>query len=324
MDKKNLRIVFMGTPDFAVASLRKLVDDGYNVVGVVTATDKPVGRHRNTLVAPAVKKYALEVGLPLLQPTKLKDEAFLDALRSWHADLQVVVAFRMLPEQVWAMPRFGTLNVHASLLPQYRGAAPINWAIINGETESGVSTFFLRQDIDTGDVAMQRAVSISDNDTAGSLHDKLMMAGAELLEETIDALLEDRLHTIPQSELPQRGPLYPAPKIFTETCRINFDQGIDSVYNFIRGLAPLPTAWTCVSDDRESYTMKIFRVARRPASHDQKPGTLSTDGKSTLSIAVDGGFIDVLELQLSGKKRMTTPDFLRGFRNAWELRITEE
>ena len=219
MDKKDLRIVFMGTPDFAVASLQRLVEGGYNVVGVVTATDKPVGRHRNTLVFPAVKKYALEAGIPILQPEKLKDEAFLTALQAWHADIQVVVAFRMLPEQVWAMPRYGTLNVHASLLPQYRGAAPINWAVINGDTESGVTTFFLRHDIDTGDVAMQKSVPVSETDTAGDLHDKLMAEGAQLLIETIDGVISGNLKAVPQSQLPCSGPLRPAPKIFTETCK---------------------------------------------------------------------------------------------------------
>lgn len=322
MDKKDLRIVFMGTPDFAVASLQRLVEGGYNVVGVVTATDKPVGRHRNTLVFPAVKKYALEAGIPILQPEKLKDEAFLTALKAWHADIQVVVAFRMLPEQVWAMPRYGTLNVHASLLPQYRGAAPINWAVINGDTESGVTTFFLRHDIDTGDVAMQKSVPVSETDTAGDLHDKLMVEGAQLLIETIDGVISGNLKAVPQSQLPCSGSLRPAPKIFTETCKIDFTRGLADVYNFIRGLAPSPSAWTEVTDGEHGYTLKIYRAAKRVATHDLAAGTIVTDMKENLSVAVNGGYIDILELQLSGKKRMDTGDFLRGFRNAGNLKIT--
>lgn len=321
MEKKDLRIVFMGTPDFAVASLRSLVEGGYNVVGVVTATDKPVGRHRNTLVAPAVKKYALEAGLPLLQPEKLKDEDFLEALRAWKADLHVVVAFRMLPEVVWAMPRFGTLNVHASLLPQYRGAAPINWAVINGDRESGVTTFFLRHDIDTGDVAMQSRVSIGSDDTAGDLHDKLMEEGARLLTGTVDRLIAGTLKPVPQAGMQCGAPLLPAPKIFTETCRIDFAKGLDGVYDFIRGLAPHPAAWTEVSDGEQNYTMKIYRAAKRYATHNEKRGTFVFDVADTMSIAVDGGYIDVLELQLSGKKRMAVGDFLRGFRNVRSLRV---
>lgn len=322
MDKKDLRIVFMGTPDFAVASLQRLVEGGYNVVGVVTATDKPVGRHRNTLVFPAVKKYALEAGIPILQPEKLKDEAFLTALQAWHADIQVVVAFRMLPEQVWAMPRYGTLNVHASLLPQYRGAAPINWAVINGDTESGVTTFFLRHDIDTGDVAMQKSVPVSETDTAGDLHDKLMVEGAQLLIETIDSVISGNLKAVPQSQLPCSAPLRPAPKIFTETCKIDFTRGLADVYNFIRGLAPSPSAWTEVTDGEHDYTLKIYRAAKRVATHELAAGTIVTDMKENLSVAVNGGYIDILELQLSGKKRMDTGDFLRGFRNAGNLKIT--
>jgi len=257
-----------------------------------------------------------------LQPEKLKDEAFLTALKAWHADIQVVVAFRMLPEQVWAMPRYGTLNVHASLLPQYRGAAPINWAVINGDTESGVTTFFLRHDIDTGDVAMQKSVPVSETDTAGDLHDKLMVEGAQLLIETIDGVISGNLKAVPQSQLPCSGPLRPAPKIFTETCKIDFTRGLADVYNFIRGLAPSPSAWTEVTDGEHDYTLKIYRAAKRVATHDLAAGTIVTDTKENLSVAVNGGYIDILELQLSGKKRMDTGDFLRGFRNAGNLKIT--
>ena len=257
-----------------------------------------------------------------MQPEKLKDEAFLTALQAWHADIQVVVAFRMLPEQVWAMPRYGTLNVHASLLPQYRGAAPINWAVINGDTESGVTTFFLRHDIDTGDVAMQKSVPVSETDTAGDLHDKLMVEGAQLLIETIDGVISGNLKAVPQSQLPCSGPLRPAPKIFTETCKIDFTRGLADVYNFIRGLAPSPSAWTEVTDGEHDYTLKIYRAAKRVATHDLAAGTIVTDMKQNLSVAVNGGYIDILELQLSGKKRMDTGDFLRGFRNAGNLKIT--
>ena len=321
VEKKNLRIVYMGTPDFAVEALRCLVEGGYNVVGVITMPDKPAGRGHKLQFSP-VKQYALEHNLPLLQPEKLKDEAFVEALRAWKADLQIVVAFRMLPEQVWAMPRYGTLNVHASLLPQYRGAAPINWAVINGDTESGVTTFFLRHDIDTGDVAMQKSVPVSETDTAGDLHDKLMVEGAQLLIETIDGVISGNLKAVPQSQLPCSGPLRPAPKIFTETCKIDFTRGLADVYNFIRGLAPSPSAWTEVTDGEHDYTLKIYRAAKRVATHDLAAGTIVTDTKENLSVAVNGGYIDILELQLSGKKRMDTGDFLRGFRNACNLKIT--
>ena len=321
VEKKNLRIVYMGTPDFAVEALRCLVEGGYNVVGVITMPDKPAGRGHKLQFSP-VKQYALEHNLPLLQPEKLKDEAFVEALRAWKADLQIVVAFRMLPEQVWAMPRYGTLNVHASLLPQYRGAAPINWAVINGDTESGVTTFFLRHDIDTGDVAMQKSVPVSETDTAGDLHDKLMVEGAQLLIETIDGVISGNLKAVPQSQLPCSGPLRPAPKIFTETCKIDFTRGLADVYNFIRGLAPSPSAWTEVTDGEHDYTLKIYRAAKHVATHELAAGTIVTDMKQNLSVAVNGGYIDILELQLSGKKRMDTGDFLRGFRNAGNLKIT--
>ena len=311
----------MGTPDFAVEPLRCLVEGGYNVVGVITMPDKPAGRGHKLQFSP-VKQYALEHQLPLLQPEKLKDEAFLESLRAWRADLQIVVAFRMLPEQVWAMPRYGTLNVHASLLPQDRGAAPINWAVINGDTESGVTTFFLRHDIDTGDVAMQKSVPVSETDTAGDLHDKLMVEGAQLLIETIDGVISGNLKAVPQSQLPCSGPLRPAPKIFTETCKIDFTRGLADVYNFIRGLAPSPSAWTEVTDGEHDYTLKIYRAAKRVATHELAAGTIVTDMKENLSVAVNVGYIDILELQLSGKKRMDTGDFLRGFRNAGNLKIT--
>lgn len=322
MDKKDLRIVFMGTPDFAVESLRRLVEGGYNVVGVVTAVDKPVGRHRNTLVPSAVKKYALEAGLPLLQPEKLKAPEFVSALREWYADLQIVVAFRMLPEVVWNMPKYGTLNLHASLLPQYRGAAPINWAVINGDTKSGVTTFFLRHDIDTGDIAMQEAVDIKPEETAGELHDKLMTVGASLLLRTVDAILNSTIKSIPQSEIAVEGELRPAPKIFTETCEIDWSQSAEQIHNFIRGLAPHPTAWTKVRHNDDVYTMKIFRAALRRDVPAEPVGTFipSLNGK-VLSVAARDGYLDISELQLSGKKRMSASDFLNGFRDADLLKL---
>lgn len=315
----------MGTPEFAVESLRALVEGGYNVVGVVTAVDKPVGRHRNRLVPSAVKEYALSQGLPLMQPERLKDEAFVSALRGLKADLQVVVAFRMLPEVVWAMPRFGTLNVHASLLPQYRGAAPINWAVINGERESGVTTFFLRHDIDTGDVAMQRRVAIGSDESAGELYDQLMRVGAGMLLETVDAIMDGTVKSIPQSNLAVNGPLRPAPKIFTETCEIDWGKSLREIHDFIRGLSPHPAAWTRVGHCGEEYTMKIFRAAMREAPASEPAGTILADAHAgRLSVAVNGGYIDILDLQLSGKKRMAVGDFLRGFREPEALRILEK
>lgn len=323
MDKKDLRIVFMGTPSFAVASLRCLVERKYNVVGVVTASDKPVGRHRSTAVAPEVKNYALSVGIPVLQPENLKDPSFLATLRSWQAGIQAVVAFRMLPEEVWAMPPLGTLNVHASLLPQYRGAAPINWAVINGESESGVTTFFLRSGMDTGDVALQKRIPVYEDDTAGDLHDRLMEEGARLLADTIDSVMDGSLKPVPQSQLQCGGGLRGAPKIHTETCRIDFARSLGEVYNFIRGLAPSPAAWTEVSDGLHTYTLKIFRAAKRPAEHGLPPGVILPEPGGTLSVTVGGGYIDILEMQLSGRRRMTAGEFLRGFRNAGNLRITD-
>lgn len=314
MEKKDLRIVFMGTPEFAVESLRSLVEGGYNVVGVVTAVDKPVGRHRNTLVPSAVKEYALAQGLPLLQPEKLKAPEFVESLRAWQADLQVVVAFRMLPEVVWAMPRFGTLNLHASLLPQYRGAAPINWAIINGEKETGVTTFFLQHDIDTGDIAMQRRVAIGPDDTAGDLHDRLMTVGAEVLLQTVDAVIGGTVRSIPQGEIATGGQLRPAPKIFPDTCCINWEQSSERVNNFIRGLSPHPTAWTPVEHNGGKLSLKIYRARiADDFPFDAHAGELivSPDKKHLYAATADGA-IEILDLQLSGKKRMPAAAFLNG------------
>ncbi|MGL4332970.1 MAG: methionyl-tRNA formyltransferase [Bacteroidales bacterium] len=316
MEKQDLRIVYMGTPDFAVESLKALVEGGYNVVGVVTMPDKPAGRGMK-LQFSAVKQYALEVGLPLLQPEKLKNEDFIQALKEWNADLQIVVAFRMLPEVVWNMPKYGTFNLHASLLPQYRGAAPINWAVINGDKETGITTFFLQHEIDTGNVIRQEKVSIEETDNAGIVHDKLMYLGARLVTETVDQLLSGDLTAIPQTEMADAQFLRPAPKIFKETCRIDWNNSVDEIYNFIRGLAPYPAAWTEMIDNDGKRTMvKVYETVKEYASHDFTPGSLISDGKSTFKVAVPGGYLTVTSLQIAGKKRMGIEEFLRGFRFA--------
>lgn len=314
MEKQDLRIVYMGTPDFAVESLKALVEGGYNVVGVVTMPDKPAGRGMK-LQFSAVKQYALEVGLPLLQPEKLKNEDFLHALKEWNADLQIVVAFRMLPEVVWNMPRFGTFNLHASLLPQYRGAAPINWAVINGDKETGITTFFLQHEIDTGNVIRQEKVSIEETDNAGIVHDKLMLLGGRLVTETVDQLLSGDLSAIPQTEMTEEQDLRPAPKIFKETCRIDWTKSVDEIYNFIRGLAPYPAAWTEMIDSDGKRTMvKVYETVKEYATHDLTPGTLISDGKVSFKVAMPGGYLTVTSLQIAGKKRMGIEEFLRGFR----------
>ena len=313
MERKDLRIVYMGTPDFAVASLQRLVEGGFQVVGVVTMPDKPVGRHQNCLQASPVKQYAESVGIPVLQPVKLKDEAFVEQLCALKADLQIVVAFRMLPEVVWSMPRLGTFNLHASLLPQYRGAAPINWAVINGETETGVTTFFLQKDIDTGDIIQQVRISIADDDDVETVHDKLMNLGADLVIDTVDHILAGELQTIPQCKMIDSAELKPAPKIFKETCRIDWNRGVKQVYDFIRGLSPYPAAWTEFSSGERSMQFKIFKSRKHFMEHKVPVGTIETNGVDILSIAVPDGYIEVLELQMAGKKRMTVSDFLRGF-----------
>ena len=317
MDKSELKIVYMGTPDFAVEPLRCLVEGGYNVVGVITMPDKPAGRGHKIQYSP-VKQYALEHNLPLLQPEKLKDEAFIEALRAWKADLQIVVAFRMLPEVVWAMPPLGTFNLHASLLPQYRGAAPINWAVINGDTETGITTFFLKHEIDTGEVIQQVRIPIADTDDVGIVHDKLMILGGKLVVETVDAILAGTVHSVPQETLITEE-LRPAPKIFKDTCRIRWDQPVKRVYDFVRGLSPYPAAWTELrKPDGSVETLKIFQTAKIEQTHQLPTGTIRTDGKTYLRVAVLGGFIDVLSLQLPGKKRLPVAELLRGYH------ITEE
>ncbi|MBQ8867794.1 MAG: methionyl-tRNA formyltransferase [Bacteroidaceae bacterium] len=317
MQKEDLRIVYMGTPDFAVESLRLLVEGGYNVVGVITMPDKPMGRHGSVLQPSPVKQYAVEKGLRVLQPVNLKDEAFVEELRSLKADLQIVVAFRMLPEVVWNMPPMGTFNLHASLLPQYRGAAPINWAIINGDTETGITTFFLKHEIDTGEVIQQVRVPIADEDDVEVIHDKLMMLGGRLVTETVDAILAGTVKPVPQEELItlSQEELRPAPKIFKETCRIDWTKGVKGVYDFVRGLSPYPAAWTeLVNADGTSQVLKIFRTEKNFFSHGEKIGAVSTDGKTYLRVALADGYLCIHSLQLAGKKRMPVADFLRGFK----------
>lgn len=316
MEKKDLRIVYMGTPEFAVESLKRLVEGGYNVVGVITMPDKPIGRHGSVLQASPVKQYAVSQGLKVLQPERLKDEAFLDELRSLQADLQIVVAFRMLPEVVWAMPPMGTFNLHAALLPQYRGAAPINWAVINGDTETGITTFFLQHEIDTGDIIQQVRVPIADTDNVEIVYDKLMMLGGDLVLETVDAILAGAVKPIPQEELIQIDTeLRPAPKIFKETCRIDWNKGVKQVYDFVRGLSPYPAAWTelCGAESKPQV-LKIYETEKQFVEHNLPVGTVDTDQKTYFRIAVKDGFVNILSLQLAGKKRMQVGDFLRGFR----------
>lgn len=314
MKKEELRIVYMGTPDFAVEALRCLVEGGYNVVGVITMPDKPAGRGHQIQYSP-VKQYALEQNLPLLQPERLKDDSFVEALRAWKADLQIVVAFRMLPEVVWNMPRLGTFNLHASLLPQYRGAAPINWAVINGDTETGITTFFLKHEIDTGEVIQQVPVPIADTDNVEVVHDKLMHLGGRLVVETVDAILAGTVQPIAQEAMAVVGELRPAPKIFKETCRIDWNQPVKRVYDFVRGLSPYPAAWSeLLNSEGEAVVMKIFETEKLPENHALTPGTILTDGKTYLKVAAADGFIGILALQLPGKKRLRTEELLRGFR----------
>lgn len=317
LTKESLRIVYMGTPDFAVESLRCLVEGGYNVVGVVTGPDKPVGRHGSVLQPTPVKQYAVEKGLRVLQPERLKDEAFIEELRSLQADLQIVVAFRMLPEVVWAMPRLGTFNLHASLLPQYRGAAPINWAVINGDKETGVTTFFLKHEIDTGAVIRQVRVPISETDCVGDVHDRLMLLGGGVVCDTVDAIIDGTAEATPQ-ELMITEELRPAPKIFKDTCRIEWARPAKKVYDFIRGLSPYPAAWTMlVAPDGTEMVVKVYGASLVEGHRtDVECGTIKTDGKNYLHVATSEGVLALHTLQLAGKKRMGVEDFLRGFRLA--------
>lgn len=320
-EKKDLRIVYMGTPDFAVEPLSKLVEGGYNIVGVITMPDKPIGRHQNELSASPVKKYAVEHGLRVLQPAKLKDPEFVEELRSLQADLQIVVAFRMLPEVVWNMPRYGTFNLHAALLPQYRGAAPINWAIINGDTETGITTFFLDHDIDTGSVIQRVPVPILDTDNVEDVHDKLMHLGSDLMVETVDNILAGTVTPIPQSELQTDEPLRPAPKIFKETCRIDWTQGVKRTYDFVRGLSPYPAAWTELTYNGKTSVLKVYTTSKEFCEVSEPIGTVVTDGKTYLKVAQTDGYQHLLTIQLAGKKRMQTADFLRGFHAEGEVSV---
>lgn len=316
MDKKDLKIVYMGTPEFAVESLKRLVEGGYNIVGVITMPDKPMGRHGSVLQPSPVKQYAVSQGLKVLQPEKLKDEQFLAELRALEADLQIVVAFRMLPEVVWNMPRLGTFNLHASLLPQYRGAAPINWAVINGDTETGITTFFLKHEIDTGEIIDQVRIPIADTDNVEVVYNRLMTLGGDLVLKTVDAILEGNVKTIPQEELAQIEELRPAPKIFKDTCRINWTQGTKKVYDFVRGLSPYPAAWTELYQEGHAPVMlKIFDTEKQFCEHSHQPGSIDTDQKTYLRIASTDGYLNIKSLQLAGKKRMEVTDFLRGFRS---------
>ncbi|KIO43777.1 MULTISPECIES: methionyl-tRNA formyltransferase [Sanguibacteroides] len=311
-----LRIVYMGTPDFAVLPLQRLMEAGHQIVGVVTNPDKPAGRGQK-LQESAVKKYAVAHRLPVLQPERFRDPSFLEQLRSLRADLQFVVAFKMLPEIVWNMPPFGTVNLHASLLPDYRGAAPINWAIMNGEHYSGVSTFLLKHEVDTGNIIFQQKVKIDEEMTAGELHDRLMEVGADLLLKTAEAIAEGHYPLTDQTTLLQGREPKQAPKIFKEDMKINWSWSVERIYNHIRGLSPFPAAWTELRHKvtGEVISVKLFKAERKLLEHNF-PVTLDTDGKDFIRIYVKGGYIEVKELQLSGKKRMTTEAFLRGFRMA--------
>ncbi len=314
MKKEDLRIVYMGTPEFAVESLKCLVEGGYRVVGVLTMPDKPAGRGQKVQYSP-VKQYALQQGLTLLQPANLKDPDFQAELKALQADLQIVVAFRMLPEAVWNMPRFGTFNLHASLLPQYRGAAPINWAVINGDKETGITTFFLEHGMDTGKVIQQVRVPIHETDNVGDVHDRLMLLGGKLVLETVDAILAGNLKPIAQSEMQGAENSRPAPKIFKETCRINWTQSTAQVYNFIRGLSPYPAARTTLTSAKgEEVEVKIYETRKvLDNSKAVEPGTVISDGKNSLAFATTDGLLEIVELQQTGKKRMSVVDFLRGF-----------
>ena len=306
----------MGTPDFAVESLRILVENKYEVVGVITMPDKPAGRGHKVQFSP-VKQYALEQNLRLLQPEKLKDEAFIEELRSLEADLQIVVAFRMLPEVVWNMPKFGTFNLHASLLPQYRGAAPINWAIINGDKETGATTFFLTHEIDTGKIIQQEKIAIAETDNVGIVHDKLMEMGAQLVMKTVDMLIEGKIDAVDQAQFIHPGlELKAAPKIFKETCQIDVSWNVERVYNFVRGMSPHPTAWVELQfpNQVEKMTLKVFEAEKAICDHELAVGTVVTDGKKYAKVALSDGYINLKSVQIAGKKRMEIGELLRGMR----------
>jgi len=306
---QSLRIVFMGTPEFAVASLDALVKAGCNIVGVITAPDKPAGRGMQ-LQQSAVKKYAVEHSLKVLQPDKLKDPGFLTELKSLNADLQIVVAFRMLPEEVWNMPPMGTINLHGSLLPQYRGAAPINWAIINGEKETGVTTFKLKHDIDTGDILLQESFPIDENETAGEVHDRMKEIGAKILVETVRGLADGSIAEKPQTLNLKPETLHHAPKIHTDTCRINWSDTVENIHNLIRGLSPYPAAFTIMNEKM----LKIYKAKKEIVFPSHTEGEYETDGKTFFKFACTDGYLHLLEIQLEGKRKMNVEEFLRGYR----------
>ena len=303
----------MGTPDFAVESLRALVEGGYNIVAVITMPDKPVGRHGSQLQPSPVKQYAVEHGLKVMQPTNLKDPAFVEELRSLKADLQIVVAFRMLPEVVWQMPPLGTFNAHASLLPKYRGAAPINWAVINGDTETGMTTFFLKHEIDTGDIIQQVKIPIHETDNVEIVHDKLMLLSGQLVTETVDNIIAGTITSVPQDSIKDIEPT-PAPKIFRDTCRINWNQPAKKVYDFIRGLSPYPAAWTTLNGKSVKIYEAGIDTSHASTNEDMKPGTILTDHKSRLQVATAKGRLNIKVMQLEGKKRMPVSDLLKGLK----------
>ncbi len=304
---KDVRIVFMGTPDFAVTILKHLVDNNYNVVGVITATDKPAGRGRK-INESAVKKYATSVNLPVLQPKNLKNDEFLEELANLQAQLQIVVAFRMLPKVVWQMPTHGTFNLHASLLPEYRGAAPIHWAIVNGETKTGVTTFFIDDKIDTGEIILQEEIAITETETVGSLHDKLMFLGAGLVSKTVDLIAAKQVKTTKQPDLEDKF----APKLNPNNCKINWDANVDTVYNKIRGLNPFPAAWTTIKNDDDEISAKIYAVKKLSEEHTLEYGKIIAS-KKELKVAVKNGFIIIEEIKLSGKKKMDAKSLLNGY-----------
>lgn len=304
---RDLRIVFMGTPDFAATILQHLVENDYNVVGVITAPDKPAGRGRK-LNQSAVKKYALSQNLPILQPKNLKNEEFQEDLKKWDANLQVVVAFRMLPKSVWALPEYGTFNLHASLLPEYRGAAPINWAIINGETKTGVTTFFIDDKIDTGEIILQSEVTIKENEIVGELHDRLMHLGAKLVAETLDLIAKGDVTTTKQPELEEKS----APKLYPHNCKIDWSKSLNDIYNHIRGLNPYPAAWTTIVNGDDELSAKIYGVSKDPTSHNLEVGAIVTT-KKELKIAVTDGYLNIHQIKISGKKLMDVQSLLNGF-----------
>jgi methionyl-tRNA formyltransferase len=318
-----LRIVFMGTPEFAVASLKGLLEAGMNIVGVITAPDKPSGRGMQVLTSP-VKDFAIASGIdPVLQPPNLKDPAFLEELRALRADLQIVVAFRMLPEAVWSMPAKGTVNLHASLLPDYRGAAPINWVIINGEKETGVTTFLIEKEIDTGKILFREKVMIEPEMDAGLLHDTLMLKGADLLIRTAEAIESGNYKPVSQNEFRPDYKWHPAPKIYKEDCRINWNDPSEKILNFVRGLSPYPAAWTEISNGRNAYSLKIYKASLRENKEKNESKRLNSDGKSFLDISAADGTVSIHELQLAGKKRMGIGDFLRGFKEIADYDILD-